>query len=377
MKGGKSVKERVCRAYNDYIRGENIDQMWVMFSLVSIFLPYIVSAIVIIVVTARALIKKETRNKIFSGLDIKLIAAFGVLNIATPLFFKNYLGFAACLGVLIILVYALYVRSVMTARFFTKSANVIAVMSLGCVIAARIQKIDPKFRSAAGFLNPNFYGAIITFVVLICFYRLLTCDKRKFFMTFTIIVNLYGLTLCDCQSAYFSIAFGVWLMLLLTTHYKSVIAITVLGIAGVCALPHLTFILPRIMDAGNNIALRAKIWRAGILSFMEYPLFGRGMLGYMQFYEKFGGPKNFHCHNLVIDMLASFGIIGNIPLVYFIVRNVKKAAKCRYVPLFFAIFGAVMLHGLTDITIVWIQTGALGAFMLSLAYIDKEREAKI
>ena len=108
-----------------------------------------------------------------------------------------------------------------------------------------------------------------------------------------------------------------------------------------------------------------------------YPFFGRGMMGYAQFYEKFGGPKNTHCHNLVIDMLSSFGIIGNIPLVAFVVRNIKSAAKSRYIPLFFAIFGAVMLHGLTDVTIAWIQTGALGAFMLSIAYVKKESEETI
>jgi O-antigen ligase len=95
-------------------------------------------------------------------------------------------------------------------------------------------------------------------------------------------------------------------------------------------------------------------------------------VGYVQIYEKFGGQKNFHCHNLFIELLLSFGIIGVAPLAAFVARPIKKAFKSKYAPLSFAVLGTVLLHGLTDVTLIWIQTGALAALFLSLPYIKEK-----
>ncbi len=362
--------------YQTYVKDNSAEENLVLLSVASIFLPFYLSAAVLLFVTVRALCLKNTRKMFFLGIDIKLVAAFAVLNVITPFVFKNWLGVACFVGFVFILLYALYVRAVVTERLFKKIGNIIAFMSLIPAFASTFIE-DPRhdFRSPSFFFNPNYYGAAITFVILLCVYRLLTEKDNRALLITAIVGNLYGLWQADSQSALFSIVFGVLLLLLFTKKYKALITVSVLAVLGVLALifvPQLDFLLPRISGAVENITKRATIWQAGIQGFCENSLFGRGLMGYLQVYEKFGGAKNFHCHNLFIDLLLSFGVIGVLPLAAFVMRPIKKAFKSRYAPLFFAVLGAVLLHGLTDVTLIWIQTGALAALFLSFPYIKED-----
>lgn len=364
--------------YKTYVKDNSVEENVVLLSVASIFLPFFVTAVVLVAVVIRALCVKSTRKVMFSGLDIKLVAAFAVLNAITPFVFKNYLGVACFVGVVFMLFYALYLRAVVTERLFKKIGNIIAFMSLIPAFFSTFIS-DPRhdMRSPSFFFNPNYYGAAITFVILLCAYRLLTEKENLALLTIAVIANLYGLWQADSQSALISCAFGILLLLLFTKKYKTLIIVVALGVLGALALifvPQLDFVLPRISGAAENIAKRATIWQAGIKGFSENFLFGRGLMGYLQIFEKFGGQKNFHCHNLVIDLLLSFGIIGVAPLVAFVVRPIKKAFKNKYAPLTFAVLGAVLLHGLTDVTLIWIQTGALAALFLAFPYIKEEQQ---
>ncbi|MBQ8337754.1 MAG: O-antigen ligase family protein [Oscillospiraceae bacterium] len=362
--------------YQNYVKDNSTEENLVLLSVAGIFLPFYISAAVLLFVTVRALCLKNTRKMFFSGLDIKFVAAFAVLNVITPFVFKNWLGVACFAGFVLMLVYALYLRTVITERLFSKIGNVIAFMSLIPAFFSTFIS-DPRhdMRSPSFFFNPNYYGAAITFVILLCVYRLLTERENLVLLIIAIVANLYGLWQADSQSALFSIAFGVLLLLLFTKKFKTFVIVTVVLVLGALALifvPQLDFLLPRISGAVENITKRMTIWQAGIQGFFENFLFGRGLMGYVQIYEKFGSPKNFHCHNLFIDLLLSFGIIGVAPLAAFVARPIKKAFKSKYAPLTFAVLGAVLLHGLTDVTLIWIQTGALAALFLSLPYIKEK-----
>ena len=362
--------------YNSYVREGSKDEQLVLLSVASIFLPFFVTAAVLFCVIVRALCKSETRKMIFSGFDIKLVAAFALINVVTPFVFKNYLGVACFVGFVFLMLFSLYVRAVLNERFFEKIANTIAATS---IVAAFFSTFisDPRhtMRSPSFFFNPNYYGAVITFVILLCTYRLLSQKQNRALYVVSIVANLYGIWQADSQSALISCAFGVLLLLLFTKRYKTLAVVAALGILVALAIifvPELEFLLPRIKDAAGNISRRADIWKIGIKGFCENFLFGRGALGYLQIYEKFGGIRNFHSHNLFIDLLLSFGVVGIFPLLAFIFRHVKKAFKNRYSPLFFATLGAVLLHSLTDVTLIWIQTGALAALFISFPYIKEQ-----
>ena len=358
--------------YSKHIKCKNIDEALIFIALVSQFLPYVFSGLVAAVVSIRALVLSLAKKDALKSVDGKLILAFFVINLLSPFFHKNYLGVACFFGVSLILIFAVYAKKHMTVELFSKIANAISFMSICTALVAVIQKYTLYNRAPSVFFNPNYYGAVIIFVVLMCVYRLITRDGSRIFAIVTICANFVGLLMADCQSAFFSIALGVWLILLFTKKYKLLIPITVLGVVGVICLPYLTFIMPRITNAVENITIRSGIWNAGINEFLKVPFFGRGMMGYLQIYKIYGSQYNFHCHNLIIDMLLSFGVIGNIPLVWFVLKNLFSFKGKKYTPLILALVGAVLLHGLVDVTVAWIQTGIILAFFLSCSNIKKE-----
>ena len=360
----KTVK----RLISDFVLGENREQMVVTLSVVSIFLPFYITALCLAFVVIRAFFVKEVRADMLRGIDIKLILAFAVINVFAPIVFKNYYGIACFVGVCAILLYTLYVRSVTNDMHFDRLCDVMAFMSITSSVVAVFQRFFGVVRTASVFFNPNYYGAIITMVSLICLYRLIVKRGNPIFLIFSLLANMLGLLLCNCQSAFFSIVLGVFVLIILTKKYKAVIAFVVLG--ALC-LPLLPYILPRLSGAFENISIRASIWNAGIQGFLENPAFGRGMMGYMQIYEKFGGQKNFHCHNMFIDLLLSFGVVGAIPLVAFVMKPVIKAFKEKS-PLFIAILAAVILHSLVDVTLAFVQTGALAAVLVAIPYINEK-----
>lgn len=363
------------RFFEKYIKGENADETAVMLAVVSIFMPYIISAVVLSLVTARALILKESRKKMLGGKDGKTVLVFMLLNAAPPIYYKNYLGIACFFGMSGILMFALYLRSTMTEKLFFRISDAAAFMSICCAFASTFIKApEHDMRSPSAFFNPNYYGAMITFVILLCAYRIISKEGNRPFLIATILANVYGLFMADCQSAFFAIAFGLWVLLLSKKCYKSFAVVTVVGVIAVVFLPQLTFIMPRISGALENILKRADIWKAGFSAFLETPIFGRGLMGYTQIYAQFAAPKNFHCHNMFIDMLLSFGVVGSIPLCFFVVRNLTKIKGKKTAPLILALCASVFLHGLVDVTLIWIQTGAFAAFLLSAPYAESEND---
>lgn len=355
-----------------YLKGENREQTIIIFAVASLFMPYIISAVVLLFVCIRALVLKNVRNSIFRDVDFKFVVLFFALNFISPLIFKNYLGFACFLGVNVMLIFSLYLRKYLTQGLVYRIFDVVSLLSISCAaVSTFIKAPEHDFRSPSVFFNPNYYGTMITFVILICFFRILKRKGNIIFNIVTILANIYGLLMADCQSAFFAIGFGAVLMLLLTRHYKTFALFLGVGIIGIVCLPYLTFIMPRISGAVDNILIRSEIWKAGIMAFCDNPFLGRGMMGYLQIYKEFGGPKNFHCHNLFIDMLLSFGIVGSIPLVSFVSKNLVKCAKNKaLMPLLMSIFASIMLHSLVDVTVFWIQTGGLAAFLLSTAFAE-------
>ena len=347
---------------------ENREQNILTLSVMSIFLPFYITAAVLLFVVIRAFFVKEVREKMLKDKGASLVLDFAIINVFAPICFKNYYGIACFVGVCAILLYALYARAVIDTVCLEKISNTICFMSITSAVCAVFQRFMGTARVSSVFFNPNYYGAIITFVILLCVYNILEKKGNLALNIFAILANLLGLLLCNCQSAFFSIILGVFVLLLLTKKYKIIIVCAVLGV--VC-LPLIPYILPRLSGAYENISIRATIWNAGIKGFLENPAFGRGMMGYMQIFEKFGGQKNFHCHNMIIDMLLSFGIVGTIPLVAFVIKPIAKAFKQKNA-LIISVLAAVLLHSLVDVTLAFVQTGALAAVFIAIPYIKEK-----
>ena len=117
-------------------------------------------------------------------------------------------------------------------------------------------------------------------------------------------------------------------------------------------------IFPRYEFIGNSLGTRKEIWKNAIELFKQTYLFGSGPMAY-QNASWVTHPAN-HAHNILLDVLINFGIIGNLviaPLFYWIMQaSLRYLRKRNLFRLIIALTVVVILHGMLDVTILWHQT---------------------
>ena len=97
---------------------------------------------------------------------------------------------------------------------------------------------------------------------------------------------------------------------------------------------------------------------------MSNPLFGRGAMSYMNLYYLYTDKADMHAHQLGINTLADYGVIGVIILGFMmkdylksIVRLAKQMEYRKEFALISTMLVTVIVHGLMDVSILWTQTG--------------------
>jgi len=134
-------------------------------------------------------------------------------------------------------------------------------------------------------------------------------------------------------------------------------------------------LLPRLSDVDVTIRMRQQIWEQAIITIKESPLLGHGFMSYgFLFNVVYNSRLVPHAHNILIDMLLNFGIIGTLLFSYYFVRYYYDLVKAwlsknkdseKATVLIFAVSVAAFVHGMTDITLLWVQT--LPLFLIILA----------
>jgi hypothetical protein len=111
-----------------------------------------------------------------------------VYILVIPFVYKNWIGLAIGIGIILAIVLGLFMRSVMTKRLYEKVLTLICASSLTSAGYAMIEKLinfitDSRHnhRISAVFLHPNYFGTIIGTVILICIYKVLTNKEHQWF----------------------------------------------------------------------------------------------------------------------------------------------------------------------------------------------------
>ena len=166
-----------------------------------------------------------------------------------------------------------------------------------------------------------------------------------------------GLFLTENRTALPTILIAT-LVLSLTKNSKKVFAF--LGVFTIVIVVLMFFsnkIFPRYEFIGNSLGTRKEIWKNATELFKQTYLFGSGPMAY-QNASWVTHPAN-HAHNILLDVLINFGIIGNLviaPLFIGLCKQVYDIRKRNLFRLIIALTVVVILHGMLDVTILWHQT---------------------
>ena len=241
---------------------------------------------------------------------------------------------------------------------------------------------SPKDRVNSTFFNANYYAMMIEFIVLICVYKMMQVKtlRRIVFYLFTIAANLFALYLTGCRTAWIPFVVTVPFMFLMNKRFGffsfSMGAIAVSGIS--------LLVYPELMQRTSilgDFLKRAKIWKTAVKGIKAHPLFGEGPLTYYHIYKQYGGHPTQHAHNVILDPLLSHGLIPCIILLVYLGSNLKEVwllfkrrIDMRLFSLIVAFLLTVLIHGILDYTIYWVQTSLLFfiVFSASSIYFHKE-----
>jgi O-antigen ligase len=374
MKGNQKLKGKV----ENFLSNEKI----VFIVTISIFLPYIFTGIIISMVAVHILLFKNKRNKVFIHKGSKILLCFFPLVILIPCIYRNWLGVIVGFGLIIAMLIGLFLRSVMTAKLFEKVLSLICILSLTSVSAALIQRfIIPIFnkdyytiRVSAGFFYPNYYGVVISMVIIICAYKVITRQGNIWNYYAIAAINVISMYLCGSMFVWVEVFLGVAVLLVILKEHRLLALWLFCAAAGVFTIFVLNInIIPRLADAEVTSRLRFQIWGLALEKVRTSPLFGHGPMSYLYSYQSFfHGNIIPHVHNLYLDILMNFGLVGTVLLLWYFVKYYIAVIRACFVEkktlinsLILAVSAATLVHGITDVTILWVQT--LPLFLLVLA----------
>lgn len=358
----------------DTLRLFSLEQKVVLFALLFLFVPYPYGGIGAGLAGIFSLGLQVRRRALFARKGFWLVQIWGAVTLLVTAYYYNWYGFWVFAYFLLVIAFGVLVRSCRSNRLTHASLALLAAASFVACAVAAVQVIfdysDFSDRAASTVTNPNFYGYMCELIVLACVWALLRGLHPRGLFWAAIPVNLLGIWLSGCRSAWLPVGAGVLLLLLLTGRKRIFAVGAAIGAAGGAAVLLFPKLMPRASSFDRSRYLREIIWSEAWKIFTQHPVIGGGFLAYQFFSVDAGEAFRVHAHNLPLDMLVNFGIVGMALLcAYCIPAAVRRAKAFRHDPtvaLFFAVLLATVIHGVTDVTLLGSQSGPLLMFLVCL-----------
>ncbi|MGX7348721.1 O-antigen ligase family protein [Dolosicoccus paucivorans] len=365
------------------------NKRWLMVALLSLMLPFYIH--IPILVCTLIILMPSYKETIFNVLKSQpTFLTFFMLNAGTSLFYRNWLGAAASLAFLFVSIFFIIYNQIVTPKLFYQIIHRLFLTS-GLVVLWELFNYrryliqhnetwqyvftspNPYYRAQASFVNANYYGLICIFMVLIGMYLLFKTHsvKKKLLYLSIIALNILGMIMTASRMFIPTLFIGVAIF----SFFKSprlarrsfLVACLVIGF--ILLNPSW---LPRMQSISYGIEDRLSIWKVGWKIFQLNPLLGKGAFSYRTNYYLFTNKGLMHSHQLLIDILANYGLIGLfllwdslIPLTRKVTRLYRRPVARLETGLIISVILCVLIHSIVDVSIVWLQTSFILLLIIS------------
>ncbi|WMJ86107.1 O-antigen ligase family protein [Anaerocolumna sp. MB42-C2] len=380
-------KAAIRRQIDDSLTYTNI----IILTVISIFLPYIFAGIILVGLGIYLVINKQTRKIIFAQKYSKYIFWFFVFYLIEALLYGNWFGVGAGFGLILAVFIGLFQRSFMTRELYERVLTLVCLLSVtssSCAISQKyvISLLDDFYsynRISAMFLHPNYFGTITATVIIVCAYKIFTNQGPKWLYYIIGILNVVSIYLCESMFAWIEVFVGISVLLIVLKKWRIFWVWVFAAILAVFIIFALNIdLIPRLSDAGETIRLRLKIWNFVVEEIKKSPLLGHGSMS-CAFLSSKSDNLIPHSHSIYLDSLLNYGIIGAIIMLvcfakylYSVLSICFKEKQTTVTSLILAISAAALVHGITDLTLFWLQTLPLFIFILSGIGTFENREEK-
>lgn len=284
-------------------------------------ISYIATTILLIMILCYSLYKRY-------NLKFKKIYLLFLFNIPICVYYGNYLGILVDIA-LITFFYVSYIRNRIDYNLVVRYSAYMAVVEIVLSLLLR------ERAGVYSFFNPNYYGAFLA--LLIVYYHIKKYD-RKYLLVFIIALLLTG-----SRFALVSLILTYALVLLDKNRVLGSIALIISFIYFYLVYKGIVPFV-RADTISKYLDLRLWIYQLGIKGMSHGFLLGHGPT-YFYEYSKHVYP---HSHNILIEYILSYGLIGLVYALYNISEVKFNKKKILVIAL-------IMIHGLADYTIFWPQ----------------------
>ena len=376
----------------------NLDEKMILLATAFLFLPYQIASVGIACVLIQALCRHKMVDAIKNQTGAILYYHSNVSKIIVSIFHSNWTGFGNTWLFVLIGLYGAYYRRSITKSTFEKMCDLIIILSVFAAIYGLYQfnQISlangrtflefhifnsPNRRITSTFMNANIYAMVIDFVCVMCMYRFVKNDNILCKICYFIIAlfNFFVLYLTGSRTALlpFVVIFPIFLY---CVRWKKLFITSIVFELGICGLVFLKpTLIPRISDM-STFASRIKIWKTAFMCISMYPFFGWGPQTYQKFYPLVHGHKAPHAHNIYIDSILSYGVVGTVVLLAYtfvlnkeiFTSNTRKENPALF-GMMMCFIAIVLIYGLLDCTLNIVTTGTLCFIILNSAcmYLEK------
>ncbi|HEW2587719.1 TPA: O-antigen ligase family protein [Streptococcus pneumoniae] len=378
------------------LKGLSSKELILLGIILSIFLPFYLFVVVLCLYIISLIFTGDMKSILQKMGEHPMLLLFLSYSTVISILAQNWMGLVASVGMFLFTIFFLHYQSILSHKFFRLILQFVLFGSVLSAVFASLEhfQIVKKFnyaflspnmqvwhqnRAEVTFFNPNYYGIICCFCIMIAFY-LFTTTKLNWLKVFCVIagfVNLFGLNFTQNRTAFPAIIAGAIIYLFTTIKNWKAFWLSI----GLFAIG-LSFLFSsdlgvRMGTLDSSMEERISIWYAGMALFKQNPFWGEGPLTYMHSYPRIHAPYHEHAHSLYIDTILSYGIVGTILLVLSSVAPVRlmmdmsqESGKRPIIGLYLSFLTVVAVHGIFDLALFWIQSGFI--FLLVMCSIPLE-----
>ena len=350
--------------------------------ILSIFLPFYLFVIIFISYLLWLVYTGEMKGILRRLSQHPVLLFFIAYSTAISLLAQNVMGVVSSVAMFLFAIFFYYYQSQLTPKFFRLTIEgILALSVLAAVFAALehfqiVKKFDYTFlsprmqvwhqnRAEVAFFNPNYYGIICCFCIMIGFYLISTTKLRwlRIFSMIAIFANLFGLNFTQNRTAFPAIIFGAIIYLFTTIKNWRAFWLSI-GVFGVgLAFLFSSDLGVRMGTLDSSMEERVSIWNAGMALFKQNPFWGEGPLTYMHSFPRIGAPYHEHAHSIYIDTILSYGVVGTVLLgiasstpVRMLIDMSQVPSKRPILGLYLSFLTVVAVHGIFDLALFWLQS---------------------
>lgn len=383
------------------LKGLSSKELILLGIILSIFLPFYLFVVVFCLYIISLIFTGDMKSILQKMGEHPMLLLFLGYSTVISILAQNWMGLVASVGMFLFTVFFLHYQSILSHKFFRL---ILQLVLFGSVLSAAFASLEhfqivKKFnyaflspnmqvwhqnRAEVTFFNPNYYGIICCFCIMIAFYLFTTTKLNwlKVFCVFAGFVNLFGLNFTQNRTAFPAIIAGAIIYLFTTIKNWKAFWLSI----GVFAIG-LSFLFSsdlgvRMGTLDSSMEERISIWDAGMALFKQNPFWGEGPLTYMHSYPRINAPYHEHAHSLYIDTILSYGIVGTILLVLSFVAPVRlmmdmsqESGKRPIIGLYLSFLTVVAVHGIFDLALFWIQSGFI--FLLVMCSVPLEHRTLV